>query len=165
MSFTGGASTTRYIDLNDPLDPATSGDNAGKNPQGIVITANGAVAYVANFVSRNISMVDLLNDKVVKVIPTIPLPPPGSRRNRCWSGRRCSSRGAAISTGPPARTTISTDERLSQDGWQNCASCHFKGLSDGVVWVFGPGPRKSIPLAHQSQAPDHRASPQLLGAA
>ena len=28
--------TTRYIDLNDPANPATSGDNAGKNPQGIV---------------------------------------------------------------------------------------------------------------------------------
>ena len=64
----------------------------------------------------------------------------------------------------PADGTFSTDERLSQDGWQSCASCHFKGLSDGVVWVFGPGPRKSIPLRDQSQAPDHRASAQLLGA-
>ena len=42
VSFTGGANTTRYIDLNNPLDPATNGDNAGKNPQGIAITADGA---------------------------------------------------------------------------------------------------------------------------
>ena len=39
--------------------------------------------------------------------------------------------------GPPG-LTVSTDERLSQDGWQNCASCHFKGLTDGVVWFVRP---------------------------
>ena len=41
LSFTVDADTTRYIDLNDPDDPATSGDNAGKNPLGIVITSDG----------------------------------------------------------------------------------------------------------------------------
>ena len=49
-------------------------------------------------------------------------------------------------SGPPG-LTVSADERLSQDGWQNCASCHFEGLTDGVVWFFGPGPRKSIPMS------------------
>ena len=46
----------------------------------------------------------------------------------------------------PPGTTVSTDERLSAAGWQACSSCHFKGLTDGVVWVFGAGPRKSVPL-------------------
>ena len=46
----------------------------------------------------------------------------------------------------PAGTTVSTDERLSSDGWQSCSSCHFKGLTDSVVWQFPDGPRKSIPL-------------------
>jgi hypothetical protein len=46
----------------------------------------------------------------------------------------------------PANATVSTDERLSSEGWQSCASCHFKGLTDGVVWQFPDGPRKSIPL-------------------
>jgi hypothetical protein len=35
---------------------------------------------------------------------------------------------------------------MSTDGWQACASCHPDGLSDGVVWAFASGPRKSIPL-------------------
>src|SRR5439155_1841541 len=35
LAFTVDGDTTRYIDLNDPADPATSGANAGKNPQGI----------------------------------------------------------------------------------------------------------------------------------
>jgi hypothetical protein len=46
----------------------------------------------------------------------------------------------------PPGTTVATDERLSAAGWQGCASCHFEGLTDGVVWVFGAGPRKSVPL-------------------
>jgi hypothetical protein len=153
LSFTVDGDTTRYIDLNDPADPATSGNNAGKNPQGIVITAGGDFAYVANFVSRNISKVNLLLDRVVKVISTTPLPPPGSLEEEVLVGAEMffSTRGHFDR---PATATISTDERLSQDGWQGCASCHFKGLTDGVVWVFAPGPRKSIPLGIDPANPD-----------
>jgi cytochrome c peroxidase len=35
---------------------------------------------------------------------------------------------------------------MSNNGWQACSSCHFEGLTDGVVWQFPAGPRKSIPL-------------------
>ena len=35
---------------------------------------------------------------------------------------------------------------MSSEGWQACASCHPDGLSDGVVWAFAAGPRKSVPL-------------------
>ena len=43
ISFTSGlANQTRYIDLNNPANPATSGANAGKNPLGIVIRNLGA---------------------------------------------------------------------------------------------------------------------------
>jgi hypothetical protein len=35
---------------------------------------------------------------------------------------------------------------MSSEGWQSCASCHPDGLSDGVIWQFAAGPRKSIPL-------------------
>ena len=59
LTNTVDADTTRYIDLNDPANPATAGDNAGKNPQGIVINKQGTRAYVQNFVSRNVSVVDL----------------------------------------------------------------------------------------------------------
>ncbi|HLZ09322.1 MAG TPA: YncE family protein, partial [Chloroflexota bacterium] len=41
LSFTVDGNTTRYIDLNDPANPATSGAKAGKNPQGIVIARDG----------------------------------------------------------------------------------------------------------------------------
>ncbi|MBV8571902.1 MAG: YncE family protein [Acidobacteriaceae bacterium] len=145
LYFTGGPSTTRYIDLNDPTNPATSGFNAGKNPQGIVINAAGTTAYTANFVSRNVSVVDLTTDSVRKVISTTALPAPGSKQEVALVGAEVffSSRGHFDQ---PPGTKISTDERLAQLGWQSCSSCHFKGFSDGVVWVFNTGPRKSIPL-------------------
>ncbi|HEU5448241.1 MAG TPA: beta-propeller fold lactonase family protein, partial [Acidimicrobiia bacterium] len=145
LSFTEDDDTTRYIDLNDPENPQTAGANAGKNPRGIVITEDGQTAYVANFVSRNVSVVDLTSDEVVDVIPTSDPPAPGSEDEVVQVGAEMffSSRGHFDR---PDGTTVSTDERLSSEGWQNCASCHFEGLTDGVVFVFGTGPRKSVPL-------------------
>ncbi len=142
LAFTGDADTTRYIDLNDPASPATAGANAGKNPQGIVINRTGRRAYVQNFVSHNVSVVDLTTDRVIKAINTAPAPAPGSQEERVAAGAEVffSSRGNF--TLGAARSS----ERLSSEGWQSCASCHFKGLTDGVVWEFNAGPRKSVPL-------------------
>ena len=78
LEFTGGATTTRYIDLNDPDEPATADASAGKNPLGIAINEATDAAYVMNYVSRNVSVVDLNNDEVIKVIKTGNLPPPGT---------------------------------------------------------------------------------------
>ncbi len=145
LGLTVDADTTRYIDLNDPANPATAGDNAGKNPQGIVINKAGTTAYVQNFVSRNVSVVNLATDSVVKAIRTAPLAAPGSPGEAVSVGAEMffSSRG---NFNRPAGASVSTSERLSSEGWQSCSSCHFKGLTDGVVWEFGVGPRKSVPL-------------------
>ena len=143
LAFTTDADTTRYVDLNDPANAATSGANAGKNPQGIVINRNRA--YVANRSSRNVSVVNLSNDTVQKVIRTAPPPAPGSQAEVVAVGRDMffSSRGVF---NRPAGTTASTTDRLASEGWQSCASCHFEGVTDGVVWEFPSGPRKSVPL-------------------
>lgn len=160
LSNTVDADTTRYIDLNDPNNPATSGDKAGKNPQGIVVNAKGTRAYVQNFVSRNLTVVDLKKDAVKTVIRTAPLPPPGSPAEVVAVGAEMffSSRGHFSK---PPGLTVSTDERLSQTGWQSCSSCHFKGLTDGIVWTFPPGPRKSIPL-NATFNPRNRAQQRIL---
>jgi YVTN family beta-propeller protein len=160
LSFTGGPQTTRYIDLNDPSNPATSGDNAGKNPQGIVVNASGTRAWVNNFVSRNVSVVDLQNDQVIQTIRIAPLAAPGSQDEVVAVGAEMffSSRG---NFNAPPGTTVSTSERLSSDAWQSCASCHFKGLTDSVVWAFGTGPRKSLPL-NASFNPSDRTQQKML---
>lgn len=159
LSFTVDADTTRYIDLNDPTNPATSGANAGKNPQGIAITSNGALAYVANFVSRNVSVVDLNTDAVVAVVSTSDLPAPGSigETNLVGAEMFFSSRGNFDAI--PG--TNSLRDRLSSEGWQSCSSCHFKGLTDGIVWQFNAGPRKSVPL-NGTFNPHNRTQQRLL---
>jgi YVTN family beta-propeller protein len=145
LSFTGGPQTTRYIDLNDPANPATSGANAGKNPQGIVVNRQGTRGWVNNFVSRNVTKVNLQTDQVIGTTRYAALPAPGSAEEIVAVGAEMffSSRG---NFDRPAGTTVSTSERLSSDAWQSCSSCHFKGLTDSVVWSFGTGPRKSLPL-------------------
>jgi YVTN family beta-propeller protein len=143
LSFTVDSDTTRYIDLNDPNNPATRGNNAGKNPRGIAINSTGTRAYVMNRVSRNVSVVNLQQDRVIAVVRTQALAPPGSQAEKNLVGAEMffSSRGHF----DPIPGVV-TDERLSSEGWQNCASCHFEGLTDGVVWDFNAGPRKSISM-------------------
>jgi YVTN family beta-propeller protein len=144
LGFTGDADTTRYIDLNDPTNPLTTGTKAGKNPQGIAINSTGTRAYVANFVSRNVSVVDLTTDAVIATVQTSDLPTPGSAAETNLVGAEMffSSRGNFdVIPG-----TNSLRDRLASEGWQSCASCHFKGLTDGVIWQFAAGPRKSVPL-------------------
>ena len=159
-SFTVDADTTRYIDLNDPANPATSGAKAGKNPQGIVILQNGLKAFVANQVSGNVSIVDLVNDRVDKVVQTALVPPSGSGEEELSVGAEMffSSRGNFVR---PAGATVATSERLSSEGWQSCASCHFNGWTDGIVWQFGSGPRKSVNLAG-SFNPKNRNQQKIL---
>jgi YVTN family beta-propeller protein len=160
IANTVDSDTTRYIDLNDPANAATSGANAGKNPQGIVIDRDGTRAYVANFVSRNVSVVDLGSDQVVRTIRTAAPPPAGSPAEVVAVGAEMffSSRG---SFNRPAGATVSTSERLSSEGWQGCSSCHFKGLTDGVIWEFASGPRKSVPL-NPTFNPRNRALQRIL---
>jgi YVTN family beta-propeller protein len=143
LDFTGGVSTTRYIDLNDPASAATSGVNAGKNPLGIAI--RGTKAYVMNYVSRNVSVVDLATDAVSAVVKTTDQPIQGSQDEQLHVGKEIffASRGHFAR---PPNTTVSTSDRLSSEGWQNCASCHFAGWTDGNIWSFNAGPRKSISL-------------------
>src|SRR5439155_20159110 len=129
---------TRYIDLNDPTNPATMGANAGKNPQGIAINSTATRAYVANFVSRNVSVVDLASDSVIAVVQSADLPAPGSpgETNLVGAAMFFSSRGN-FDTIPG---TNSLHDRLSTAGWHSSASCHFKGLTYGVTWTFNAGP-------------------------
>ncbi len=147
LEFSVDANTTEYIDLNDPEDPATQGEKAGKNPLGLVINNAGTTAYVMNYVSRNVSVVNLGSGTVQTVIKLTDLPPAGTLDEVIHVGLEMffSSRGTFVRP-PGTNADISTQDRLSSEGWQNCASCHFAGLTDGVVWQFGSGPRKSIPM-------------------
>jgi YVTN family beta-propeller protein len=162
LHFTGDADTTRYIDLNDPDAPETSGINAGKNPIGIVINGRGTRAYVLNYVSRNLSVVDLSRDRVAAVVSIDRLPAPGSQSEELLVGAELffSSRGNFVR---PAGADGSTRNRLSEKGHQACSSCHAAGLTDGVVWQFASGPRKTIAI-NGTTNPRDRSQQRIINA-
>lgn len=143
IQFTEDANTTRYIDLNDPFDKSTQGFKAGKNPIGIVVSKFKPRAYVLNYISRNISVINLENDRVENVIQIGALPEPGSKEEILLVGAEMffSSRGNFVADDIVFGSNVN---RLSEKGRQNCASCHAGGFTDGVVWQFATGPRKTI---------------------
>jgi YVTN family beta-propeller protein len=162
LRFTQDDDTTRYIDLNDPADPDTSGENAGKNPIGIAIDRRGSTAYVLNYVSRNVSIVDLSSDRVTAVVRTEELPEPGSHDEVVLVGAELffSSRGHFVR---PEGVLGSVEDRLSDHGHQSCASCHADGLTDGVVWQFNSGPRKTIAI-NGTTDPSDRSRQRIINA-
>lgn len=115
--------------------------NAGKNPRGIVVNNGDTRAYVMNYLSKDVSVIDLTVSPEVETarIQTADLPAPGSEAALFLLGNYLfnTSRGTFDE---------GVADRMSSEGWQSCASCHPDGLTDGVIWQFPAGPRKSIPL-------------------
>ena len=113
----------------------------GKNPRGVVVNNADTRAYVYNFISKDVSVVDLTASPEAETgrIQSADLPAAGSDAAKFLAGNELfhTSRG---------EFDEGVSERMSNEGWQACASCHPDGLSDGVVWAFGAGPRKSVPL-------------------
>jgi YVTN family beta-propeller protein len=115
--------------------------DVGKNPRGIVINNADTRAYVMNYISKDVSVINLTASPEVELarVPSVDLPAAGSDAAKFLLGNELfnSSRGTFDE---------GVADRMSADGWQACASCHPDGLSDGVVWAFASGPRKTIPL-------------------
>jgi YVTN family beta-propeller protein len=131
---------------SDPVDPTRVLQIAtGKNPRGIVINSIDTRAYVMNYVSRDVTVIDLTGPReaVMEEMRSAALPTPGTPADTIQIGKELynSSVGEfdpATPAGPPIT------RRMSQDGWGSCAACHPNGLSDGVTWVINSGPRRAI---------------------
>ncbi len=115
--------------------------DVGKNPRGIVINNADTRAYVMNYISKDVSVIDLTASPELELarVSSADLPAAGSEGAKFLLGNELfnSSRG---------EFDEGVSERLSNEGWQACASCHPDGLTDGVVWAFASGPRKTVPL-------------------
>ena len=127
-----------------------------KNPRGIVVNNADTRAYVYNFISKDVSVVDLTASPEAETsrIQSTDLPAAGSDAAKFLAGNELfhSSRG---------EFDEGVAERMSNEGWQACSSCHPDGLSDGVVWAFASGPRKSIPL-NGTFSPDNPTGNQRI---
>lgn len=133
---------------SDPLDPTRVLQiKVGKNPRGIVINAADTRAYVLNHISRSVSVIDLRSvpEQVVVTLPSSSLPTPSTLADKIHIGKELYNSSIGVFDPPPGSTTPITG-RLSNQGWGSCAACHTPaGLSDNVVWIFGSGPRRTLP--------------------
>lgn len=118
----------------------------GKNPQGIVINSTDTRAYVMNFISRDVSVINLSANPPVKLtdIASAALPAAGSQEAKVHLGNELFN----TSIGPEGtnENALRPAGRMSDFGWGTCYSCHPDGLHDGVTWMFTDGPRQTISM-------------------
>ena len=115
----------------------------GQNPTGIVINSKDSRAYVTNEVSRDVSVVDLTTHQVMATVSSSSLPAAGSDEARLLIGKAVFNSSTGVSL---PSLNVNLGARLSNGGWSGCVSCHPFGLTDGVVWIFATGPRRTLQL-------------------
>lgn len=113
----------------------------GKNPRGIVLNRTGSKAYVMNYLSRDVSILDLA-DELHR-----------AELNRFKTTEETLE--AEVLRGK-ILFNKANDPRLSRLGWVSCASCHFDGGVDGTSWPSPEGLRQTKPLWElEGTAPFH----------
>lgn len=137
-----GAPTVR----RDPSDPTRMLQiPTGKNPRGIVVDPTDTRAYVMNYVSRDVTVIDLTTspEQVRATMRSERVPKASNREAKILLGKELYN--TSIGTfDPPAPGQPPITGRMSSDGWMSCAACHPFGLSDGATWIFPSGPRRTI---------------------
>jgi hypothetical protein len=118
----------------------------GLNPQGIVLNSTGTRAYVENFISRDVSVVDISSATPFQItrIPSAALPPLGTLPAIVLRGHELFN--TSIGPAGTVATSVPPSGRMSDSGWGSCYSCHPDGLHDGVTWMFPDGPRQAISM-------------------
>ena len=131
---------------SDPGDPTRVLEiKVGKNPRGIVVSSDDTRAFVMNYVSRDVSIIDLTTspEHVVTTLSSAALPAPGTLADLVHVGKELYNTSIGEFDPAPGTTTPIVG-RMSAAGWGACAACHPGGLSDNVVWIFPSGPKRAI---------------------
>ena len=129
------ADTTRVLEIP-----------TGKNPRGIVINSTDQTAYVMNYVSRDVTAIDLSGpvEKVTGTLKSADLPAAGTPEDRLHAGKELYYTSVGeFDPATPGGAAITG--RMSNNGWGSCGACHPFGHSDNVVWIFPSGPKRTIP--------------------
>jgi hypothetical protein len=127
-----GTDAVMGINLENPLKPKLIGFwGVGSNPRGIVINQAGTRGYVMNYLSRDVSVLDLADEVSRSELKRIKVSPetlePDLLRGKVLFHK-------------------ANDPRLSHLGWMSCATCHFDGGVDGTTWISPDGLRQTQPL-------------------
>ena len=137
-------------DANDQTDVVDVQDlQGGKNPRGVVINAADTRAYVMDFLSRDVTVVDISDAdpqkyKTLKRIASAGLPGAGTLDEIVLRGKYLFNTALG-----PAGTQANSKRPaglMSDTGWGSCYGCHPQALADSVTWMFPDGPRQSISM-------------------
>ncbi len=130
--------TGAAIVSNNPLDGAVLEVPVGRNPRGIVINNTDTRAYVMNYISRDVTVLDITRfpEQTIATLRASALPAAGSEEELVLVGKELYN----TSVGEFA----SSIGNMSSEGWQSCSACHPFGLADNVVWIFAAGPRRTL---------------------
>jgi YVTN family beta-propeller protein len=125
----------------------------GNIPSGIVVDEEGEMGFVNNQVNMSVSVLDLEGNTVIaQDVPSSTPPEPGTFDHTRLVGQLVFFTALGVPdnglVGTPVLDIIPLDFRgkQSRDAWSSCGSCHDEGLADGVTWIFGDGPRQTIPM-------------------
>src|SRR5262249_15300197 len=97
----------------------------------------GTRAYVSNFVTRSVTVINIANATAPTIAGTAqsaPLPVVGTRDGNIQLGAELFFTGRGPQT------------RMSSEGWGGCIVCHPNRPADGIPWMFNAGPRQTITL-------------------
>jgi YVTN family beta-propeller protein len=108
-------------------------------PTGLVVSMELGRAYVNCYVTRRLALVDLSIQTMTQTFEASP-GPANAVEASVQRGKRF------FFTGRARWSAIESNGAKGGEGWSSCSSCHPDGLSDGVTWVFGSGPRQTTSM-------------------
>jgi len=126
------------------LDPQSKSEitrvDVGRAPQGLLVDPDTNRLFVKNFMDRSVSVLDadgLLSNgnEDLPLLATVDTVAQESLSDTVLTGKRVFYNAR--------------DERMSEEGYISCSSCHLDGEEDGRVWDFtdrGEGLRNTISL-------------------
>lgn len=127
-----GADSIMGIDIRNVAKPKLLGFWAvGKNPRGIALNRAGTHAYVMNYLSRDVTVLDLTDLVRRPALAHIPVVTE-TLDAQMLQGKILFNKA--------------NDPRMSTLGWISCASCHVDGGVDGTTWGTPEGMRQTMPL-------------------
>jgi len=141
------------------LNAAKTGVNCrlqtGNLPSGVAMRQDGTRGYANNEANFSVTSMNVEDGSCLTLqldIPSSTPPSPGSFAHAVLVGKVAFFTALGIPDNNllnmPIRNIIPRNfkGKQSKDAWSSCGSCHPDGLSDGVTWIFGTGPRQTKPL-------------------